>query len=746
MPLRAPGDMKLLGGEFIFGPGLQCSFVHRMVTTRGHLDVPRILSQAGIDMTPSPEKLKVPIPPIPADEEHRDKDLPARPHSINSFSRSKRIARNARSLLRKASITTGNSEGKGRERRTTGPSAWQHERYFSTDASNGAGSSSQLPKMRNHSTTTLDRAEDFHVPDGARSWGRGMSRGAPEDRLRPSKSFGPGGLTLAEAAINGGRLTPTQQSVLQAGAGDAADVRRGSSASQGVGMTVPRPISKDGPQRNGRPDRAPITRITSFAQHDLMAAALQPMARGVAPGGNGSRPPTADQNGASPRTIQDEDDGAAANLHARANTGPALSINVSADVTPSASPMSSRRVSPVSAAHSGTFGADAAFVQGARAGPNGGFYHSAPTTPLMSSNASRPNLHHPLPSPGDNPANAFAVSAAPQRDASQTRKAAAGLGHMDIQSSDTFDANGSARAAAAAGGGGFFLDDLQELDGLVIRTPSPEHMQRQSEFGSSSRGYISEEEEEEEEDDDDDYDEVDMVDAGDDSYGDHDDGDDRVDLRHQRPPSRQSSSRVRGYDAYDSGDDDVDSEDSDVLGSRSSSRATLGTPDLVSAPAPAPAAPAPAPAPVLVDRRTPVTGWVGRRPSVAEHVIEEEDEEDEEPDEEEEEEEEARLPVRRFGGGEESDEDFDEQTETMHTRAAAARPHEQARATSSHGAQSVLYGQRSVLDGRPSLEGSVDEEEEEDIDEDGEVDSESDDDDDDDDGEDDRSRNDAPWG
>lgn len=51
MPLRTPGDLKLLGGEFIFGPGIQCSFTHRMVTTRGHLDLPRVLTQAGCDMT-----------------------------------------------------------------------------------------------------------------------------------------------------------------------------------------------------------------------------------------------------------------------------------------------------------------------------------------------------------------------------------------------------------------------------------------------------------------------------------------------------------------------------------------------------------------------------------------------------------------------------------------------------------------------------------------------------------------------
>ena len=50
MPLGNPGDLKLLGGEFILGPGQQCSFTHRMVTVRGHLDIARILGQAGVDL------------------------------------------------------------------------------------------------------------------------------------------------------------------------------------------------------------------------------------------------------------------------------------------------------------------------------------------------------------------------------------------------------------------------------------------------------------------------------------------------------------------------------------------------------------------------------------------------------------------------------------------------------------------------------------------------------------------------
>ncbi|TKY89663.1 hypothetical protein EX895_001448 [Sporisorium graminicola] len=57
MPIRNPGDMKLLGGDFILGPGLQCSFTHRMTTADGHMDIPRILAQAGCDLS-----LKTPKP------------------------------------------------------------------------------------------------------------------------------------------------------------------------------------------------------------------------------------------------------------------------------------------------------------------------------------------------------------------------------------------------------------------------------------------------------------------------------------------------------------------------------------------------------------------------------------------------------------------------------------------------------------------------------------------------------------
>ncbi|KAJ1023189.1 hypothetical protein NDA16_003342 [Ustilago loliicola] len=63
MPIRNPGDMKLLGGDFILGPGLQCSFTHRMTTADGHMDLPRILAQAGCDLS-----LRTPKPKLAVEE------------------------------------------------------------------------------------------------------------------------------------------------------------------------------------------------------------------------------------------------------------------------------------------------------------------------------------------------------------------------------------------------------------------------------------------------------------------------------------------------------------------------------------------------------------------------------------------------------------------------------------------------------------------------------------------------------
>ncbi|KAF9466589.1 hypothetical protein BDZ94DRAFT_1143788, partial [Collybia nuda] len=41
------GDIDQLGGEFVLGPGLQCSYAHRMQTPKGHAPIADVLKAAG---------------------------------------------------------------------------------------------------------------------------------------------------------------------------------------------------------------------------------------------------------------------------------------------------------------------------------------------------------------------------------------------------------------------------------------------------------------------------------------------------------------------------------------------------------------------------------------------------------------------------------------------------------------------------------------------------------------------------
>ncbi|KAL1736083.1 hypothetical protein EV714DRAFT_242416 [Schizophyllum commune] len=51
MPLFADGgDISQLGGEFVMGPGLTCSFAHRMRYTRAHTSILTVVAEAGVDM------------------------------------------------------------------------------------------------------------------------------------------------------------------------------------------------------------------------------------------------------------------------------------------------------------------------------------------------------------------------------------------------------------------------------------------------------------------------------------------------------------------------------------------------------------------------------------------------------------------------------------------------------------------------------------------------------------------------
>ncbi|OBZ72102.1 Thioredoxin-like protein AAED1 [Grifola frondosa] len=48
------GDIAQLGGEFVFGPGLTCTYAHRMRTTRAHAPILHVLAAAGVRRVPSP--------------------------------------------------------------------------------------------------------------------------------------------------------------------------------------------------------------------------------------------------------------------------------------------------------------------------------------------------------------------------------------------------------------------------------------------------------------------------------------------------------------------------------------------------------------------------------------------------------------------------------------------------------------------------------------------------------------------
>lgn len=50
MPIRDPGKLTQLGGEFVFGPASVCHFVHRMVNTSDHMEAIEVLERgAGVD-------------------------------------------------------------------------------------------------------------------------------------------------------------------------------------------------------------------------------------------------------------------------------------------------------------------------------------------------------------------------------------------------------------------------------------------------------------------------------------------------------------------------------------------------------------------------------------------------------------------------------------------------------------------------------------------------------------------------
>ncbi|CAK5265699.1 unnamed protein product [Mycena citricolor] len=51
MPVwKAGGEISQLGGEFVLGPGITCSWAHRMRYTRDHIPILQVIAEAGVDM------------------------------------------------------------------------------------------------------------------------------------------------------------------------------------------------------------------------------------------------------------------------------------------------------------------------------------------------------------------------------------------------------------------------------------------------------------------------------------------------------------------------------------------------------------------------------------------------------------------------------------------------------------------------------------------------------------------------
>ncbi|KAJ7163595.1 AhpC/TSA antioxidant enzyme-domain-containing protein, partial [Mycena crocata] len=50
MPVwKEGGSISQLGGEFVLGPGITCSYVHRMRYTRSHIPILKVIEAAGVD-------------------------------------------------------------------------------------------------------------------------------------------------------------------------------------------------------------------------------------------------------------------------------------------------------------------------------------------------------------------------------------------------------------------------------------------------------------------------------------------------------------------------------------------------------------------------------------------------------------------------------------------------------------------------------------------------------------------------
>jgi hypothetical protein len=90
--LEHGGDISQLGGEFVLGPGLQCTYAHRMNSTRSHAPIARALKAAGVNLYASVERVKG-MTTLGMSEEERESWMRERQESLNILSARKACRR-----------------------------------------------------------------------------------------------------------------------------------------------------------------------------------------------------------------------------------------------------------------------------------------------------------------------------------------------------------------------------------------------------------------------------------------------------------------------------------------------------------------------------------------------------------------------------------------------------------------------------------------------------------------------------
>ncbi len=244
LPIGMPGDVKLLGGEFILGPGLQCTFTHRMTTVRGHLDIDRTLTAAGCD-------LSLKTPPSVGDE--------------------KSIGRRSESRMGRGGDSGSEYESATEDSRS--------QRAASTKSSNRKKSrfGGFFSRRKSSESDYEDAQED--IPDGRRS---SASTHGKKKKEKGWSIFTTGRANRSTTAVNYSAAAPPMPAGAVA-AISAAKMTRGDS-----GMTEPREELETLEQRPNKTAEAISPARAIAMQHratynepnsfkELTAAALRPM-------------------------------------------------------------------------------------------------------------------------------------------------------------------------------------------------------------------------------------------------------------------------------------------------------------------------------------------------------------------------------------------------------------------------------------------------------------------------------------